>query len=123
MKAVGLLVLALAGVVLGWIALSAEGPLPVARAVAPPEVVPMELSGTVPDDCIVRTVAVDGICCSGCAGKLYVAAEGVDGVREVAIDTIRKRAMAVVPSDFDVARLESALTFDKYTAHADASQQ
>jgi hypothetical protein len=37
-------------------------------------------------------------------------------VREAAVDPILKEASAVVPADFDVAKLEAALTFDKYSA-------
>ncbi len=118
MKPVGPVLLAIAGLVLGWIALATDSP---ARATstlpAPPEHVPTEITGVVPDGCVVRSFELDGLCCTGCAGKLYVALHTLDEVHEVAIDADAKRAQAVVPRDFDVAKLEDALTFDKYSAH------
>ena len=119
MKPVGPVVLLLAGLVLGWIALSAEDPsFAVDRPREAPESVPYTLSGHLPPGCVVRALEVDGICCTGCAGKLFLALTDVEEVREVAIDPVLERAEAVVPASLDVAVLEQALTFDKYSAQA-----
>ncbi len=117
MNSIGPVLLVLAGVILGWIALSAEertyaGPV----SVEPPENVPYALAGDVPVGSVVRMLEVDGICCMGCPGKLWVALDQLDAVQEAAIDPIQHRAMAVVPSELDVAVLEEALTFGKYSA-------
>lgn len=87
------------------------------RVDAAPAHVPVRLSGEVPEGCVVRALEVEGICCEGCGGKLFVALGAVEGVREVAVDPVLGVARAVVPSDLDPARLERALTFSKYTAH------
>ena len=117
MKPVGPVLLAIVGLVLGWIALAADSPSydPPERVV--PTTIPVSLSGTMPLGHVVRTFDIDGVCCEGCVGKLYGALQDLAGVREAAVDPVHSRAVAVVPLDFDVALLEDALTFDKYTAH------
>ncbi len=117
MKRTGLLVLAAAGLVLGWIAWRAQEPTWSAQPVEVlPDTVPAALSGEVPAGCVVRRFEVEGICCAGCPKKLYAHLAQVEGVREVAVDPILKRASAIVPAGLDVVTLESALTFDKYSA-------
>jgi len=118
MRPVGPILVLLAGLVLGWIALAADGPTFDART-APevPENVPAALVADVPEGHVVRTFDVDGICCEGCVGKLYVAVDHLDGVVAAAVDPARKQVETVVPRDYDVAALENALTFDKYSAH------
>ena len=59
---------------------------------------------------------VDGMCCQGCAAKLYAALGAVSGVREAAVDAAVGEASVVLPPDVEVALLESALTFEAYTA-------
>ena len=86
------------------------------RDTDPPAHVPVRLSGDVPEGCVVRSLDVEGICCEGCGGKLFVALSAVEGVREVAVDPVLGVARAVVPSELDAARLEDALTFSKYSA-------
>jgi len=119
MKNLGIVVLGLAGLVLGWIAWKAEEPTysaPV-QDPEPPAVVPATLSGEVPPGRVVRTFDVDGICCNGCPGKLYVKLDQLDGIDEAAVDPVLKQASVVVPADYDVAVVEAALTFGKYSAH------
>jgi len=119
MKSIGPVLVALAGVILGWIALATDGPtFRVEATPEPPESVPYALSGGVPAGSVVRTLEVDGICCGGCTGKLWLALHEVVEVQEVAIDPVLERVEAVVPAELDVAVLERALTFDKYSAHA-----
>ena len=106
-----------AGLVLGAIALRAEDPtyVPPARA-ALPERVPHSLEAPPPAGHVAVTLDVAGICCSGCGAKLYAALTAVPEVAAAAVDPVLARAEAVVPAGFDPARLEAALTFDKYTA-------
>ena len=54
--------------------------------------------------------------CEGCSAKLYAALAKVDGVREIAVDTVLKTASVVVPQELEPARLEAVLTMDKYVA-------
>lgn len=115
---VATILLLLSALVLGTIALRAPEP-----QAAPPQpvvgvVVPYELRGEVPAGCVVRTIEVEGMCCEGCAAKLRSALLAVDGVREAAVDSVRGRALCVVPQELEVARLERALTFDDYHARA-----
>ena len=73
MKSIGPVVLTLVGLVLGWIALATDDPTyHVEAATEPPDQVPYALSGDVPTGCTVRALEVDGICCGGCTGKLFV---------------------------------------------------
>jgi len=118
MKHLALLLLGLAGLTLAWIAWRTESPdyvAPVADP-APPDVVPATLSGVVPAGSVVRTFDIAGICCEGCPGKLFVKLDQLDGVEEAAVDAASKRASVVLPADYDVARVEAALTFGKYSA-------
>ena len=82
----------------------------------PPEQVPLKLSGNVDDGCVVHVFDVEGICCEGCSAKLYEALAKVDGVREIAVDTVLKTASVVVLQELEPARLEAVLTTDKYVA-------
>jgi copper chaperone CopZ len=117
MKPAGPIIVLLAGLVCAWIALTVEEPTYSAPATADYEgLVPVAIAGEVPEGCVVRSFDIDGICCEGCAGKLFVAMTELDGVRQAAVDTVLKRAEAVVPAEFDVATLQGALTFGKYSA-------
>ena len=118
MKHLGILLLGLAGTTLAWIAWRAEAPTYSVPAVdpEPPDVVPHTLSGAVPAGRVVRTFDVAGICCNGCPGKLYVKLDQLAGIEEAAVDPVLKQASVVVPLDFDVAVVEAALTFGKYSA-------
>jgi len=67
---------------------------------------------------VVRNLGVEGMCCNGCAGKLHAAAMAVEGVREAAVDFDTGTVLVRAPAELDVATLEAALSFDKYTAQA-----
>jgi hypothetical protein len=118
MKHLGLLLLGLVGLSLAWVAWRADSPAYSAPAATPepPAEVPSELSGVVPAGSVVRTFDIEGICCAGCPGQLFVKLDQLDGVEEAAVDAVSKRASVVLPADFDVARVEEALTFSKYSA-------
>lgn len=117
MRLLGPALLLVAGLALGAIALLAHEPTHAAPShQAVPDKVPFELAGDVPSGHVVRRLDVEGICCSGCGGKLYAALTALDEVVEAAVDPVLGQAAAVVPASFDVARLERALTFEKYAA-------
>ncbi len=120
MKHAGLLGLLVVGLLLAWIGFRAKEPTWTAPPKEEiPETVPVALSGEVPEGFAVRRFAVEGMCCKGCPGKLYAHLANVEGVREIAVDPILKRAEAVVPADMDLASLEAALTFGQYSARAE----
>ena len=118
MKYAGILFLGLIGLALAGIAWRAESPTYRAPVVDPdpPAVVPHTLTGNVPAGRVVRTFDIEGICCNGCPGKLFVKLDQLEGVEEAAVDPVLKQAMVVVSTDYDVARVEAALTFGKYSA-------
>jgi copper chaperone CopZ len=118
MKYAGILLLGLVGLALAGIAWRAESPTYRAPVVDPdpPAVVPHTLSGNVPAGRVVRTFDIEGICCNGCPGKLFVKLDQLEGVEEAAVDPVLKQAMVVVSPGYDVARVEEALTFGKYSA-------
>ncbi len=117
MKYLGISIILLAGAVLGIVAWRAETPDYVPpRLVEAPDRVPVRLSADVPEGCVVRSFEIEGICCDGCGGKLFVALTSLEEVREAAVDPILGLAQAVVPAGLDTARLEQALTFSKYSA-------
>ena len=109
----GLALVLAAGGVLGTIAVRARERTYVVPVT--PASVPLVLSGTVPDGCVVRAFDVEGICCQGCSGKLHGALSAVAGVEEVAVDPLAHVVSAVVRADVPEAQLETALTFDKYS--------
>ncbi len=113
-----LLLLGPAALVLGWIALRAPEPteLPKWTAGEDGPRVPLAIVGDLAEGTVVRELAVEGMCCTGCSRKLYEALLAVPGVTRAAVDFEGARAQAAVPADFDVALLETALRFDKYDA-------
>jgi len=114
----GPVLLALVGLACAFVAWRAGDPTwvaPVRDEVAP---TPVALSGDVPAGYEARRLDVEGMCCRGCGTKLHQALVSIDGVREAAVDSVLGVAWAVVPADFETARLEAALSFDKYTAVA-----
>jgi hypothetical protein len=116
-KLLPLVLLLSSGLALGVVAWRAKAPTYSAPPVVEvPEAVPFVLSGAVPADCVALRVQVDGICCGGCAGKLWARARALEPVREVAVDTVLHEVAVVVPRGFDGGALVDALTFDKYSA-------
>lgn len=113
MKAATLLLL-VSALVLGLIALRAPEPQAAPPLLIRSERVPYELHGAVPPGSVVRTFAVEGMCCDGCAGKLHAAVSSVAGVEQAAVDSVTGRVQVVVPRELELARIEKALTFDDY---------
>lgn len=118
MKHLGILLVGLVGITLAWIAWLVDEPTYSAPVVdpEPPEVVPHTLSDDVPAGRIVRTFDIDGICCDGCPGELYVKLDQLEGIEAAAVDPVLEQASVVVSPDYDVAVVEAALTFGKYSA-------
>lgn len=117
-NALGLVLLLAAGGVLGTVAVLARERTYVVPEHEEPRSIPLALSGDVPSGYDVRTFDVEGICCQGCSSKLHGALLAVEGVREAAVDPLKHEVTALVRDDLADARLEAALTFDKYTAKA-----
>lgn len=122
MKPFALVLLLLAGAALATIALRTPEPDYVApTADEPPPAVPFtlpaELLAAPPAGTRVRTFEVEGICCEGCAGKLSEALATVEGVDQVAVDSVTGRVQVLASETQDDAVLARALTFDEYEAH------
>lgn len=114
MKAIVPILLLAAGAA-AWIALSTEPPH---RTRPDHRAAPATLASPAGPGERVVNLAVEGMCCNGCAGKLHAAALGVAGVREAAVDFEHGTVLARAATDVDVAALEAALSFDKYSAKA-----
>lgn len=118
-KIVPLLLVAAAGIVLGYVAWRAparEYLAPTPAEVQAHAAAPVSLIGGIPPGCVVRTFAVDGMCCQGCTGKIYKRLRETPGVVQAAVQFDTGTAEVVVSESTDVALLETALRFDKYTA-------
>ncbi|HEX6882004.1 MAG TPA: heavy-metal-associated domain-containing protein [Planctomycetota bacterium] len=108
--------LVLAGATLAFIALRAQAPTYSAPRHAKPVAVPVALTEAPLPGHVVRTFAVEGICCQGCGTKLHAALADIDGVQELAVDPVLGEVTLSVRADVGVEALERALTFDKYSA-------
>jgi len=111
--------LALAGTGLGVIALRAPEPeyvAPTAADVEAHHAAPQKLEGGVPAGCVVLTIGVDGMCCTGCTGKLYDRLRATPGFVEGAVSFESGIAQVVVSKDADPKPFVDALQFDKYVA-------
>jgi copper chaperone CopZ len=118
MKKLLFLVIALSGVATAYICVRQPAPTYVPPTVAAQVTIPTVLDVQPAADECVRTFDVKGMCCAGCPPKVHKALTGVPGVREAAVDFDARTASVIVPKDLDVAKLESALTFDEFTATA-----
>lgn len=119
MKVLPLVLLGTAGAALAFVAWRAPAPTyiaPTSAEVLAHEPAPQELVGEVPAGCIVRTFEVQGMCCTGCTGKLYERLKAVPGVVNAAVNFEKGVAEVVVPQDADVAPLVTAMHFEKYVA-------
>ena len=91
----------------GWIYVSAEAPHSTRPDHRP---APATLASPAGPGEAVRNIAVEGMCCNGCAGKLHVAAMQVEGVREVAVDFDTGTVLVRAPEELDVGLLEEDCT-------------
>jgi copper chaperone CopZ len=107
-----------AGSAAAYIALHSKEPTYQAPQKQPQELTPLVLASQPAAGELVRVFEVEGMCCGGCRPKVHAAAVAVPGVREAAVDQEAGTATVIVRADVDVATLERALTFDKYSAHA-----
>jgi len=116
-----LLVLAIlaAGILAAFIALRAPAPSYVApeeSGAAAFSPAPEKLRRAAAPGEAVRVFEVQGMCCEGCTGKLFASLTAVPGVRDAAVDLDAGTASVLAGEAVDVAALERALSFDKYTA-------
>lgn len=112
-----MLLLAAAGAAGVWITHDAPDRTPAPEAPAPVALAPRDLAGRPAAGERVSTLAVEGMCCQGCGGRLWEALAAQEGVREAAVDFDTATARAIVAVDVDDASLARALTFGKYAAH------
>lgn len=118
-KTIPILLIATAGAVLGYVAWRAparEYLAPTLAEVQAHAAAPTSLVADVPSGCVVRAFAVEGMCCQGCTGKIYKRLKETAGVVHAAVSFDAGTAQVVVQETTDIALLESALTFDKYSA-------
>jgi copper chaperone CopZ len=118
-KLIPILLIVVAGSALGYVAWRAparEYTAPTLAEVQAHAPAPTTLVGEVPSGCVVRAFAVDGMCCQGCTGKIYKRLKDTAGVVQAAVDFDASTAQVVVSETTDIALVETALTFDKYTA-------
>lgn len=111
-----MLVAALAGTV--YIVVRAKAPTYTPPALVKPETLPTVLQSQPAPGEVVRVFDVEGMCCGGCAPKVYRALAAAPGVREAAVDFDTNTARAIVASEVEAAALEKAMTFDDYVAKA-----
>jgi copper chaperone CopZ len=120
-KIIPLLILGFAGTVLGIVAVRAPKPdyvAPTPQEIAAHVPAPTEITGEIPPGFLVRTFKVDGMCCTGCTGKIYKHLKEAPGVVEAAVSFDKGIAQVVVPKDADVNKLEDAMHFENYVAKA-----
>jgi copper chaperone CopZ len=110
----GLALLLVAGAALGTLAVRAKEPTYVVPV--RPEDIPLRIEGELPPGHVVRAFEVEGICCTGCGGKLQHALAGIEGVRAIAVDPLRHEVQVLARAEVEPARLAGAMTFDKYVA-------
>jgi len=111
--------LALAGTGLAMIAFRASKPDYVAPTIADIEAhhpAPQKLEGPTPEGCRVLTIEVNGMCCTGCTGKLYERLCVIPGFVQGAVSFDEGIARVVVSEGADPASFADALRFDKYSA-------
>jgi copper chaperone CopZ len=120
-KILPILLLGCAGSALGYVALRAPTPdyvAPTLQEVQAHVPAPQTLTCDIPPGFLVRTFKVDGMCCTGCTGKIYQRLKESPGVFEAAVSFDKGIAQVVVPADSDVTQLEDVMHFEKYVAKA-----
>jgi len=118
-KLLPILLLVSAGAALAWIAWRAperEYVAPTPAEVAAHRAAPQKLAGGVPAGYVVRTIEVEGMCCTGCTGKLYERLKAVPGLGQAAVSFEEGLARVVIPERADPEPFAAALRFDKYAA-------
>ena len=111
--------LALAAVALAVIALRAPARdyvAPTAADVEAHHAAPPKLPAAIPAGCTVATIAVDGMCCTGCTGKLYDRLRATPGCVEAAVSFEDGLAQVVIREGADPEPFAAALRFEKYSA-------
>ena len=119
MKILPIVAIVLAGAGLAVVAFRAPEPsyvAPTPADVAAHKAAPQRLEGEIPADCTLVTIAVEGMCCTGCTGKLYDRLRATPGFVEGAVSFEDEVAQVVVSKGADPSAFADALRFDKYTA-------
>ena len=114
MKHLPLVLLIAAGLWLASVALRAKAP----TYHAPVTEAPTRLPDEVPAGFLVRSFAVQGMCCPSCARGLHERLMGVEGVQAAAVDFDASSAQALAAETLSVDRLLEALEFGKYSARS-----
>jgi len=115
MKLLPLLLLTAAAAGLGYIAYSAPEPdyeLPVLDVVD--QVVPVTLSGELPEGYAVRRYAVENMCKDCCPPAVYAAIRSEHDVLEAAVDMESGFAEVLAPVDFDESEMLARLARRNY---------
>jgi len=115
MNKILLALLLLAGVAAGAVVWRTKAPSYSAPKAEEQATIPQVLASEPGDGECVRVFRVEGMCCGGCAPKIYEAISKAPGVREAAV--VLGKATVIARKDADVAELEKAMTFDDYVAH------
>jgi copper chaperone CopZ len=113
------IVLGGAAAALGWVALRTPASDYVAPTLAEVQAhvpAPTSLGGEVPAGSVVRSFDVEGMCCTGCTGKLYASLRALPEVSQAAVSFEDGTAEVVVPAEADPAPIAAALCFEKYRA-------
>src|SRR5262245_314313 len=102
--------------VVAWRAPARDYVAPTAAEVQAHAPAPQDLRGDLPAGCVVRTIEVHGMCCTGCTGKLYARLKEAPGFVKGAVSYERGVAEVVARADVDPAPFVEACRFDKYSA-------
>jgi hypothetical protein len=111
-----------AGGALAWVALrSPQAPEQSVAAgwrenLGEAEPVPPRLDGPAADGFVIRTLAVEGMCCRSCPRGLREKLLAVEGVRRAAASLELGEVQAEVPAGLDPALLVAAIASEKYRA-------
>jgi len=110
--------LLLAGGVLAWVGFTAGPQDQPTRAagLAPDAPVPAQLADEMPPGFVARVFDIEGMCCQGCPRTLYEKVIVIEGVHAAAASFEERTISAIVPAEFAVTELTTALDSNKYTA-------
>ena len=116
MKNLGLVLLVAAGAALAFIAFRAEDPTYVPPRIDEDRTVPYELPAAVPAGMELFEYEVSGMCCNGCAEKLYARLVDVEAVEAAAVDSVTGVAQVFVSEAGAADAVLATLRWDKYEA-------
>ena len=118
MKVLIALLLLVAASATAWILATTSGPSYVAPSEPPLAYAPAPtvlITDPGPGEAL-REFDVEGMCCTGCTGKLKAALDDFPGVRAAAVSFESSSASVIADAKIPPADLAARLCFDKYTA-------